>query len=133
MQPNEITLAVDEANDETTVDHVYTRFEDYLNRSVYICADHELSSKNTLTLYRTFPKINGNFKGVSKSTVKFSTDYLVDGVDGVSQLTAPVIVEIGFSLPVGITSAQALLARQKVIAMLDDDDIMAALNDQLMV
>lgn len=134
MQPNSISLVVDELNTGANqVTHVLSRFEESLNRSVYIDADHTIAAKNTLTLYRTQPKASGNFKGVAKSAFKFSTDILVDGVDGVSQLTAPIIVEVSFSLPVGVTAAQSLVARQKALALLDRDDVMVALNDQLMV
>jgi len=133
MQPNTITLAVDEANNSTPVNHVLSRFEESGNRAVYIDADHTVAMKNTCTLYRTFPKASGNFRGVSKSAMKFSTDITVDGVDGESSVVAPVIVEVSFSLPVGATAAQSKLARQKALALLDRDDVMAPLNDQLMV
>lgn len=133
MQPNIIELQVDEANNATLVQHDYTRFEEFQNRSTYVGENHSVGVKDTLNLYRTFPKPNGNFKGVSKTSAKFSQDVLVDGIDGVSQITAPIIVEIGFSLPVGVTPAQSLLARQKAIALLDLDTVMAALNDIQMV
>jgi len=133
MQPNEITLAVDEANDSTTVDHVFTRYEEYLNRSVYIDEDHTVASKNTMGFYRTFPKVNGNFRGVSKAAIKFSRDISVDGVDSETTLVAPIIIELGVSLPVGVTSADMLKARQTMIAALDYDAIMDPLMEQLMV
>jgi hypothetical protein len=65
--------------------------------------------------------------------VKFSQDVEVAGVDGVSTLTSPIIVEVSFSVPVGATQAEQLIARQRAIALLDDDTIMVKLNDQLMV
>lgn len=134
MQPNQITLAVDELNDTNTVNHVYDRYEEYLNRSVYIeDSMHSMAARDSLALYRTFPKVNGNFKGVQKTSFKFTKDILVDGVDGVSSLTSPVILEVSFSLPVGCTPAVALIARQKAIALLDTDALMAPLNDQLVV
>lgn len=133
MQPNTITLAVDEANDATTVDHVFTRYEEYLNRSVYIDEDHTVASRNTMGLYRTFPKVNGNFRGVSKTAIKFSRDISVNGVDSETTLVAPIIIELGVSLPVGVTSADVLKARQTMIAILDYDDIMDPLMEQLMV
>lgn len=136
MQPNEITLAVNVDNDDGTtpaVDYVYSRFEEFQNRASYIHALHSLSAKHTLTFYRTFPKPTGNYKGVAKTALKFSVDKIVDGVDGVSQLTSPMICEVGFSLPVGITPADSLELRQMVVAIMCDDDIMAALNDQQQV
>lgn len=137
MQPDVITLAVDEDNDDgsvtAAVDHVYTRFEEYQNRSKYIHSGHLIDAQDTLAFYRTAPKSSGNFKGVAKTSVKFTKDQTVKGVDGVSDLTAPIIVEVGFSLPVGVTAEEVLLARQRVIAALDDDTMMDALNLQLMI
>lgn len=134
MQPNEITLAVDEDNSGSgTTNHVYTRFEEYLNRAVYISGSHALSARDTLSLYRTLPKPSGNFKGVAKCALKFSQDILVDGVDGVSQLTSPIIVEVSMSVPVGATAAQCLIARQRAVTLLDNDTIMVALMEQQMI
>lgn len=134
MQPNTITLAVDEENDGVgLVNHVYTRFEEFQNRALYISADHTLNAKDTLGFYRTFPKTSGNFRGVAKTSTKFSKDVSVTGVDGVSSILAPIIVEVSVSLPVGTTAADALIARQRVIALLDRDDVMVPLMEQQMV
>lgn len=132
MQTNEFTLAVDTANTGSTTDKTYTRFEENLNRSKYIAAGHTLFSRDTLDLYRTSPKISGNFRGTAKSSVKFTTDITVAGVDG-SDLVAPVIVECSFSVPVGAAATVSLEKRQQMLALLDNDTIMAALNDQLMI
>lgn len=134
MQPNQITLAVDEENDGVgPVNHVFDRYEEYQNRSVYIGPNHAVDAKNTLSLYRTFPKASGNFKGTSKTAAKFSQDIIVDGVDGVAQITAPLIVELSFSVPVGATAAQILIARQKALALIDLDTVMTPLNSQLVI
>jgi len=134
MQPNTITLSVDEQNDGVgPVDHVFTRFDEDRNRSVYIHTSHTMSAKDQLILYRTLPKPSGNFRGVLKSAFKFSKDYVVLGVDGVSQLTAPVIIETTLSVPVGITAAQALLMRQRDLSLMDLDTIMIALSEQGMI
>ena len=134
MQPNSITLSVDEQNDGVgPVNHVFTRFEEYQNRSVYIGDNHSMSAKDTVGLYRTFPKPSGNFKGVAKTSFKFSKDVTVLGVDGVSQLTAPIIVDVSFSIPVGATHEQILIARQRALSLLDLDTVMTPLNEQLMV
>lgn len=134
MQTNEITLTVDELNDGVTtadVDHVFTRFDEYQNRSVYNGSTHTFESRDQLGLYRTFPKPNANFKGVRKSTVKFTKDIVVTGVDGVSSITSPIITEISFSIPVGATDAQILIERQKALALLDLDAVMTPLNSLL--
>lgn len=134
MQPDQIILSVDEQNDGVgPVNHTFNRYEEYQNRAVYVGTTHTMSAKDTLSLYRTFPKPSGNFKGTSKSSVKFSKDFLVDGVDGVSQITAPVIIEVSFSVPVGVTNADLLIMRQRALSMLDLDAVMVPLNSQLMV
>lgn len=130
MQINEFTLAVDTANTGSTTNKTYKRYEENLNRSKYIATGHTLSSRDTLDLYRTFPKVSGNFRGVAKSAIKFTTDFTVGGVDG-NDVVAPVIVECSFSVPVGITAANTLEKRQQLVALLDNDSIMAALMDQL--
>lgn len=133
MQDNVLTLAVDELNNASTEDHVFSRFEEFANRSVYTEAAHQLTARDTLSLYRTFPKASGNFKGTAKCSAKFSQDLTVTGVDGLAALISPLIAEISFSVPVGVTPAQQMIARQRVIALLDDDVIMLALMNQLMV
>lgn len=132
MLPNEITLAVDELNNGTSVDEGLTRFEENLNRSIYISATHSVESKDTLTFYRTPPKPNGNFKGVAKTAFKFSRDTVVTGVDSTS-VTAPIIVEVSFSIPVGVTDADKLICRQRALALLDLDTVMVPLQSQLMI
>jgi len=57
----------------------------------------------------------------------------VTGVDGTTTVTAPIIVEVSFSVPVGATAAQTMLHRQRALALLDLDSVMAPLNDQLMI
>lgn len=134
MQPNEISLAVDEDNSGSgTTNHIYTRFEEFLNRAVYISSSHALDAKDTLSFYRTLPKPSGNFRGVAKTALKFSQDILVTGVDGTSQLTAPIIIEVSCSLPVGASASQALIARQRAVTLLDTDAIMVALMEQQMI
>lgn len=133
-QPDVITLSVDEENDGVgPVNHVFSRFEIYQNRSVYIGANHSMSAKDTVGFYRTFPKPSGNFKGVAKTAFKFSKDVSVSGVDGSTTLTAPIIIDVAFSIPVGATHAQVLVARQRALALLDLDAVMTPLNEQLMV
>lgn len=134
MQPNEITLSVDTLNDTTTIVPVtFTRFEEFLNRSRYIGELHTMQSRDELSLYRTFPKQAGNFKGVGKSAAKFALDVQVPGVDASTTLTAPIIMEISFSIPVGTADADVLYMRQCGLALIDSDAIMTSLNSKLMV
>lgn len=133
MQPQELTLQVDPLNDDTIVPELYVRSDYFQNRSQYIGASHALDARDTIGLYRSYPTKNGNFKGVQKTAVKFTQDVTVNGVEGGTTLSAPVIGEINFSIPVGAPSADALKLRQRMIAILDDDTTMDALNLQLLV
>lgn len=129
MLPNSITLAVDEANNSTSVNHVMSRAEEGVNKSVYYDADHTVAARNNMSIIRQFPKQSGNFYGTLKTTVKFTKDISVDGVNG-ETIKVPLIAQADFSFPVGTTNAQATLFRQKLIAMLDDDSVMDLLHDQ---
>lgn len=136
MLDNSITLDVDVTNDGATTANetqVYSRYEEHLNRSVYIAADHTVAAPHTLSFYRTQPKVNGNFPGMAKSAVKFSECLAITGSDGVSTLKIPLIAEISFAVPVGTTPAQLMEMRQRSIALLDDDITMDKLSLTLMV
>lgn len=136
MQSEEITLSVNTDNDDGTtaaVDKVFSRYDEYQNRSEYISENHSVASRDKLGLYRTFPKANGNFRGTAKSAVKFTKDFSVEGVDATTTLTVPAIAEVGFSFPVGLTAAQTLEFRMGLVALLQDDTVMVPLTDQLMV
>lgn len=133
MQPNVITLPVDEGNNGTTTDHVYDRFEEHLDRTIYVTDAHLVNARDTLGLYRTHPKPSGNFRGTQKTSFKFTKDVVVTGVDGVAQLTAPLIIEVCVSAPVGTLSSDVLIARQRTLALLDNDSIMTPFMDRLMI
>jgi hypothetical protein len=132
MLDNTITLPVDQAGNDTEVDEDYTRFEETQNRTVYIGEDHSLSARNTITLTRNFPTVSGNFKGVAKSALKMTQDIEVDGVDSTTSNTSPMIAAANFSIPVGATSAQVMLIRQRLIAAIDHE-IAARLTETLEV
>jgi hypothetical protein len=133
MQDNSITLSVDEDNDGATTadaDYEYRNLNRHLFRSDYIhTSDHAVDSRDTLNFYATPAKPTASFKGVQRSSFKFSKDIIVLGPDGVSNVTAPVIVECKFSIPVGATNAQILIERQKALSLLDSDAIMDNLNE----
>jgi hypothetical protein len=133
MQPETITLAVDELNNGTGVDKDFERFSYTQNRTVYVSEDHTPLSKDILALYRTEPKSSGNFPGVLKTALKFSQDLTVAGVDQTTEITVPLIVEVSFSVPVGAADADVLIARQRVVAILDRDDIMVELNSKQII
>lgn len=133
MQPNTVTLPVDVANNGTIVQQTYSRYEEDKNRTVYVEGSHNPDNRVMLAIYRTFPTKSGNFKGVMKTAVKFTTDHQVPGVEQTSILTSPIIFELSASIPVGIDPADVVQARQRLIALLDNDTFMDALQIQLMV
>lgn len=136
MQPNEITLDVNHDNDDGTTatqQIIYTRFDEYQNRSEYISDAHVIALRDKVALYRTFPKATGNFAGTAKSAVKFTRDYEVPGNDVETTIIVPGIINIGFSLPVGVSGEDSLGFRMLAATMLLNDDIMIPLTDQLMV
>lgn len=134
MQANIFSLSVDPANDGNPVTETYELYNgSLLNRSIYVSPTHVQESRDMLTLYRTEATKSGNFKGVSKSALKCTEDKAVPGVDSSTTLTAPMIGEVSFSIPVGVTAADVKHFRQRLIAILDDDTIMDKLNVQLMV
>lgn len=133
MQPDSITLSVDAANDGNPANQVFTRYAEYDNRSEYIGTNHTISSKDELKFYRTQPKSSGNYKGTARSSVKFSKDFSVPGVDVTTTVVSPIIVDVSFSCPVGTTSAQITEMRQRAVSILDNDTIMDALNELLMI
>lgn len=128
MQDNTITLQVDVANNGTLVGLSYDRHEEHLNRTRYITPFHSLELRDTLDMYRTPPKKQGNYKGVSKTAFKFTRDQVVPAVDG-TDYTSPLIIEVSGSVPIGTSPEAKLAIRQRAIAMLDDDAIMDALWD----
>lgn len=133
MQGDQLTLSVDVANDSNPVSEVYTRYQEFENRSVYIGADHLPEARNLLALYRTFPTKVGNFKGVLKTSIKFTQDQEVPGVDSSTTITSPAILDLTFSVPVGTTAADLTHLRQRLLALLDDDTFMDSLNIQQVV
>jgi len=129
MQSNTITLPVDIANDGTIVSQDYLRHEEYLNRSVYIGASHGFSSRDLMTLYRTPPTRSGNFFGVSKTSIKFTQDVIVPAVDG-TDYTSAIILDFTASVPVGASIASKTELRQRLLAILDNDEVMNTLWDR---
>jgi hypothetical protein len=132
MQPNTLTVGVDYLNDANVTNETYDRYSEFENRSIYVGANHSADSRDTITLYRTFPTKNGNFNGVQKSAIKLSKDHEVTGADGVATLTAPAIVEISTSFPVGMTEAEMLVCLMRAIGVQNlSDEVMDLVRKQM--
>lgn len=134
MLDNILTFAVDHDRDDTTTDELYERDNEVTaNRTVYKGADHTLALRNTMTVGRNWPKASGNFPGVAKTSVKFTQDIEVAGVDTSTTIVAPDIAEASFSLPVGTTAAQAMHMRERLIAALNHQDFITRLTEGLTI
>lgn len=133
MLADQLTLSVDAANNASPANQVYTRYDEYQNRSVYIGADHAPDARNMIGFYRTFPTKSGNFKGVCKTSCKLTQDVSVAGVDSNTTLTSPIILDLSFSVPVGATTADLVEVRQRLLALIDNDSLMNSLNIQQQV
>lgn len=114
-----ITLPVDVANNGTIVNQVIELFDSVTGRKEYHFAAHDFLMRDIVVFTRSLPKTNGNFTGTRKASFKFTKDASVPGVDPSTQVKAPGILEVSASLPVGFTAADALLLRQRAIAVLD--------------
>lgn len=132
MQSNQITLAVDTLNSGSTTNQVYDRTEEQVNRSTYSGPGHTFASRNIMQFYRTLPVRSGSFLGAAKTSVKFTEDVTVPSSDG-EDTKFPLICEVSFSVPVGTSSAKTKELRQRALALLDTDAIMAALNDSAII
>lgn len=133
MQDNTITLLVNDDNDDGTtavVTEVFNRAQEFLDRSVYFNELHSMEMRNTLGLYRTFPKPTSAFRGTAKSAVKVTEDQVVNGTDASTSIVAPAIANADFSFPVGMSDAAKLKVRMRLIAVLLDDAIMVPLINQ---
>jgi len=131
MQANTLTLAVDTANDGTTTDHVYTRIREVENKSVYNGPGGSVSNRKELAFLRKDPKRSGNSQGVSSAEARFTEEVSVPGVEDSSNVSHLLTGSVSFRIPVGVSSADLLTFRQKIIALLDDDTVMGALMDNL--
>lgn len=128
MLPNTITLAVDLANSGSPTNEAFNRFEEQVNRSTYVGPAHAFNAANTLQFYRTLPVRSGAFLGSAKTSVKFTKAVTVPDASG-ADTVYPLIAEVSFSIPVGVSAAVTKELRQRVLAILDRDDVMAPFND----
>lgn len=127
------TLSVDKLNNNNPTNVEISRYDAFRDRTIYTFPNHSLESRDTLTFARAFPKKSGNFKGVAKPSFKLTQDVTVPGVDESTSYTQPLIADISFSIPVGTTSAVLKELRQRIIALLDYELLMVALQEKLEV
>jgi hypothetical protein len=119
-QDNTITLSVDPLNDGNPEDRVFTRWYPDTHRTIYNGPSHTLAAPEQMTLYRTLPKVTGNFLGTAKSACKFTFTVEVEDAEG-NSTTKPCIFEVSVSAPVGTPAATLVEGSQHVVAACDND------------
>lgn len=127
MQANIITIQNDPAGNDVIVPEEYTRTQPLLNKTVYEGPQHTLESKDTLTLSRQYAKANAISRGSAKSSIKNTLDVLVPNSKGDGEITMVAVVETTYSLPIGISEADALALCERNHALTGD----RAVRDQL--
>lgn len=134
MQPNTIAYTFDHDNDGGTaaIAMTLTRHAEELNSSTYRTGSHNTEAPDTLKFYRTAPKRSGNFLGAQKVSVKRTTTHVVDTADGL-ETKAPGIVELSFSIPVGVSNADKLKMLMDHIGFLASSEGKAAMINLLNV
>lgn len=132
MLSDNITLSVDTLNDGNPTNRVYTRRDEFQDRTIYKGPSHSFVSRDTLGFYRTYPKPTTTENGVAKSAIKLTQDITVPGRDAGTTYTRPMVADASFNIPVGATAAQTLEFRQRLIAVIDHA-LAATLVDELEV
>lgn len=129
-----IVLSVDVLADANFADQTFGRYiGNGENYSVYNGENHSSALRNTLGFYRTFPKPQGNYRGVERSAVKTTQDVVITGADGLSQLTKPAIIETKFNRPVGLSDSDWLAIKQRHLAAIGNKILMDSLTNALVV
>lgn len=101
MQPTPILITFTGSAGATTKS--YGLFDgSSTNKSVYTEGGAGLQAKDKVELYRSFPKKNGNFLGMIKSSLKHTKDVTVKDAQG-NDSTVPAIITISVSVPLGIS------------------------------
>jgi hypothetical protein len=122
MQDNTITLSVDPANDGNPENRVFTRFSEETNKSTYTGPSHSLAVPETLTLYRTLPKVSGLYLGTAKSAAKYTQPVTVLDAEG-NSTTKAVIWQLSVSAPVGTPDATLIEGAQHIVGFADNDAV----------
>jgi hypothetical protein len=123
-QSEVIALTVDPANDGNPETQNYANQQRKDTFSLYREENSDLKNRDELRLAATLPKRSGNFPGVVRSEARFTKTVEVEGVDTTTTVAGVATGIISFSLPLGTSAATATLLRQRMIGLLDDDDIM---------
>lgn len=134
MQPNTIAISVDPDRNSGTaaVAVTFTRHREELNSSTYRTTTHTDAAPDTLKFLATPSKRVGEFLGVQRVTLKRTQTVTVQNASGID-VTAPMIGEISFAIPAGVTDVAKLAFKQQLLALLDSSEGAAAVANLLYV
>ena len=109
MQANTIAYTYNHDNDGGTTAELavlLTRFREESEKTTYVTAAHsDTVMQDTFAFYRTPAKRSGDSFGVERTATKRTKTHTVVNAAGLS-VKVPVVVDLGFSIPVGLTVAQ---------------------------
>lgn len=131
MLDNVITIQHD--LDTTPVDNSYRRYQEHMDRTIYISGDHTIDSRDILTVRREMPTRTGNFRGMAKPSFKFTKDISVAGYDQSTTITSPLIGNVSFSVPVGAAAVEIDQLLDHIVSGLQNSALRENLIKQLEV
>lgn len=116
--PTIITLATDSPQQSGMVALVLSQLgAEGLGKSTYLGDDHSPILRDMVQFYSSPAKPSGNSRGSHKCSVKFTKDYEVDERSGDGTVVKPSIVQVSFSLPIGMTEAQRLTPLRRICSL----------------
>jgi len=123
-QPSVITLAITDPVSGLPVDQVYNRINPIGdNATLYRQVGSDLRTRREIRLEGTLPKRNGNFAGVTRTSVKIvrtaEVPLLSDTLASPDTTEAPITVNIQFNPPSGVAEAEMLYGIREARALLE--------------
>jgi hypothetical protein len=109
MQANTIAYTYnhdDDAGTTPVVSVLLTRHQEEVDKTTYITAAHaDTVMQDTFAFYRTPAKRSGDSFGVERTATKRTKTHVVVNAAGLS-VKVPVVLDLGVSVPVGLTAAE---------------------------
>jgi len=128
-----ITLPVDEARNDTLVNHAFLQVRNESDKSIYIGPSSTLATRDDLTFQRTYPKRSGNSQGIAETYFKFAQNVSVPGIDATTSVEHLSSIEVRMRHPVGMSDAAILVQQQRVIALLNMGAVIDPLTQDLII
>lgn len=128
MLENQIVVPVAEEMGGTPANVECRRSDFTSGKSLYKLPGHSYASKNQLQFFSNEPKPSGNFMGTRRTSAKLTRGVAVPGKDLSTSVVAPIIIELSCSIPVGVDDKTAIAARQFVMALGSQAEVINTLN-----